>query len=135
MKFREFLLPFFGKCHRLKCVCRSEASRSHLQHFSPPTVRSFPTLPLQTEVIGIADNHCCGMPPRRLSHSNPDVCVCARVNEGTIFETNEGEIERIKEERRQTRTCPDITPCRPETTREFVLVGSARILLSVSEKS
>lgn len=44
--------------------------------FSPPTVRSFPTLPLQTEVIGIADNHCCGMPPRRLSHSNPDVCVC-----------------------------------------------------------
>lgn len=101
----------------------------------PPIVRSFPTLPLQTEVIRIADNHCCGMPPRTPLVPLQPPCVCACVNEGNIFKTNGGEIEIIKEERRQTRTCPDITLHRPETTREFVLVGSARILLSVSEES
>lgn len=102
--------------------------------FPPPQLEVFPHSLCRlkwsgSQIITVVECHHAACPTPTL------MCVCARVNEGTIFETNEGEIERIKEERRQTRTCPDITPCRPETTREFVLVGSARILLSVSEKS
>lgn len=31
----------------------------------PPSSLTFPTLSLQTEMIGVADNHSCGMSPRK----------------------------------------------------------------------
>lgn len=39
-----------------------------------PVVFSFPTLSLQTEMIGIVDNHCYGMPPQ-CSATKLIVCV------------------------------------------------------------
>lgn len=78
LNVREFLLPFLVNVTNLSASVAQKPLIAICSIFSP-VVWSFPTLPLQTEVIGIADNHCCGMPPRGLSYSNPMcVCMCER---------------------------------------------------------
>lgn len=76
---------FFGQflylIKLLKCVSASEALR--VICCNPPIVLSFPTL--QTDMIVMADNLCCGM-PLRCSAMRLSFCVCGEKSRGEKYQ-------------------------------------------------